>query len=293
MFPSSRWEPPAGGFVGDPSTPSRPAVRGSRGEESLSSSAKDDTPTLRRLRRTIIETAYRAKEGHIPSALSILDIVWVLYDQVMAGRLIHPGDRFVLSKGHGCLALYAVLAEKGYFPAEHLASFCAPGSDLEGHPNRRVPGVEAATGSLGHGLPMAVGMAYGLRLRQSLARVFCLVGDQELNEGSCWEAIMLAGRFKLANLTMIVDDNRSSERSNPMGDIGAKIQPWGWSIFQCDGHDHAAIRTALQPAPFDSPQCVVARTVKGYGCDPMIDDPSWHHRVPSNQAELERLLAFA
>ncbi len=254
--------------------------------------------TISRLRRTIIETAYRAKEGHIPSALSIIDIVWVLYDQVLWESCegddavwrteMEYRDRFILSKGHGCLALYAVLAEKGY--GIDLSTFCQPGSDLEGHPNRRIPAVECATGSLGHGLPMAVGMAYALRLKQSPARVFCLVGDQELNEGSCWEAIMLAGRFKLANLTLIVDDNRSSERSNPMGEIGAKVQPWGWNIFICDGHNHDAIGMAMQPAPFDSPRCVGARTVKGYGCPVIADDPSWHHRVPRDEAELVALL---
>jgi len=249
---------------------------------------------LRRLRRTILQTAATAGEGHVPSALSILDIVWVLYDRVLRIEPELAGaperDRFILSKGHASLALYAVLAERGFFGADELAGFARFGSRLGGHPDRRkVPGVEASTGSLGHGLPMAVGTALGLRIRRQTARVICLIGDGEANEGSVWEGIALAAHHRLGRLCCIVDDNRSSDRALRLGDIAAKVASFGWIAREVDGHDHAALHEALAPPERDSPLCVVARTIKGHGCAAMEGEPAWHHRAPT-QAELPALL---
>lgn len=240
---------------------------------------------MKDLRRAIIETAYAAQEGHIPSALSILDIVWVLYD-----RVLKPADRFILSKGHGCLALYAVLAEKGFFPAEELKRFASFGGMLGGHPHCKVPGIEASTGSLGHGLPIAVGIALGLKIQRNSARVCCLIGDGEANEGSIWEAAALAAHHNLSNLTCIVDANFSSERALKMRDIGEKFEAFGWDTTEIDGHNHGEIFHARRWGPSDRPFCIIANTIKGHGCKPMENNPAWHRRAPNDATELKLLL---
>lgn len=266
-----------------------------------------DRDTLRRLRRTILETSARAGEGHIPSAFSILEIVWTLYDRVMEDafspikrlpgkkRLVETYDKFVLSKGHGCLALYTVLAEKGLFDERELALFCQPGALLQGHPSRDIPGVECSTGSLGHGLPMAVGMAYALQLVGNPARVFCLVGDTECEEGTIWESAHLAARFGLSNLTVIVDNNGTSPNGidgEPfVTSLEAKYRAFGWATWEIDGHDCDQIERACK-AESDSgqPTAIIARTVKGHGCPPLENNPAWHRRSPSAE-ELSHLLS--
>jgi transketolase len=250
---------------------------------------------LRRLRETIVRAAANAREGHIASAFSILDILWVLYDRVLRFNPADPRgeerDRFVLSKGHASLALYAVLADKGFFPPETLLGFGGVDSPLGGHPDcRKVPGVEASTGSLGHGLPMAVGIALALRLKRSDRRVFALVGDGECNEGAIWEAALLASHHRLANLTCIVDYNHSTDRALLLGDVAAKFAAFGWSAEKINGHDHAEIERALTRPAGGLPAVVVAETIKGFGCKPMEGDPSWHHRAPT-PAELPGILA--
>ncbi len=250
--------------------------------------------SIRPLRERILRVASNAREGHIPSALSVLDILWVLYDRILKIDPVNPveetRDRFVLSKGHASIGLYAVLAQKGFFSQETLEDFCKFDSPLGGHPDcRKVPGVEASTGSLGHGFPMTVGMALGLRIRRNPARVVCMIGDGEANEGSIWEAALLAAHHKLANLTCIVDYNHSTDRALSLGDIGAKFSAMGWSVSEIDGHDHEAVHGALSQRLNNAPTCVIANTVKGYGCLPMENDPSWHHKSPS-AAELPELL---
>jgi transketolase len=246
------------------------------------------------LRRTILETAAKAGEGHIPSALSILDIVWHLYDKVLKIRFPVAGqddplrDRFILSKGHGCLALYAVLAEKGFFPPEWLDTFCKHDSPLGGHPDcLKVPGVEASTGSLGHGLPIAVGMAMGLRLQQNPARLYCLIGDGEANEGSIWEAITLAAHMKLGNLCVIVDDNGTSPLN--LGNLTAKFRAFGWQTFDAQGHDEHSLTNAFRWQGGEQPYAVIAKTVKGKGVAEMEGNNAWHHRSPAPN-DLERML---
>jgi len=191
----------------------------------------------------------RGDEKHDASSFSTLDVIQVLYE-VLRVDPANPDweerDRFLLSKGHGPLAYYAVLARNGFFPPEELSRFMRWDGILGGHPDRlQVPGVEASTGSLGHGLPMAVGVAYALRARGlDEQRVFVLTGDAELNEGSNWEAIMHAGSAQLGNLTLIVVDNRSS--SVRLGDIASKLSPFGWDASTVDGRDHDALRVAYR-----------------------------------------------
>jgi len=238
------------------------------------------------MKRQIILAAAKAGEGHIPSALSILDILWVLYDQVLRYDPKDPEsddrDRFILSKGHGALALYAVLAAKGFFSPSELDHFAAFDSPLGGHPDRnKVPGIEASTGSLGHGLPMGVGVALGMRIRNVDRRVFVLVGDGECNEGSIWEAVLLAAHHKLSNLTCIVDYNHSTDRALQLGNLVDKFRAFGWASFTANGHDREALRKALFGVAPGKPLAIIAKTLKGYGCPQMENSPAWHHRAPT------------
>ncbi len=200
-------------------------------------------------------------EKHDPSAHSTTDVLWVLYDRVLRFDPSDPSsedrDRFLLSKGHGPLALYAILANEGFFPVDELRRFLSWEGILGGHPDRnRVPANEASTGSLGHGFPMAVGVALALRAKGSDRRVFVLIGDGEANEGSVWETALLAGDLGIANLTAILVDNKSSTRS--MGDISAKFVAFGWSARTVDGRNHDAIHRALTSPHRDRPSILVA-----------------------------------
>jgi len=201
-------------------------------------------------------------EKHTPSATSTLDVIWVLYDRILR---IGPDsaddpdrDRFVLSKGHGPMAYYAVLAAKGFFGVETLPTFGRYDSALGHHPDRNlVPGVEISSGSLGHGLGIAVGMALGLRARRSPARVFCLVGDAELDEGSNHEAIAFAGRARLDNLAVVAVDNQSSSHGWP-GGLALRFSLEGWSSTTVDGRDHAALVRAFDTEHVGRPRALVA-----------------------------------
>jgi transketolase len=206
-------------------------------------------------------------EKHEESSTSTLDALWVLYDRILR---IDPGDptaedrdRFILSKGHGPIALYAILAAKGFFPAAWLDGFMAHGGRLGSHPDRTlVPGVEASTGSLGHGLPIAAGVALALRAKRlAEPRVFVLCGDAELNEGSNWEAILLAPHQGLGNLTLLVIDNHSS--SPDMSPWQARLGGFGWDARVVDGHDHASLEAALLVRHDARPTAVVADIPEG------------------------------
>ena len=218
-----------------------------------------ETDVLLPVRRLMAAAA--GDEKHDPSAHSTLDVLWVLYDRIMRTDPTDPRnedrDRLIVSKGHGPQALYAVLAAKGFFPAEELAGYMAWDSRLGGHPDRtQVPGVEASTGSLGHGFPMAVGVALALRAARRDRRVFVLIGDGEANEGSVWETVLLAGSLTLPNLTCIVVDNHSSTR--PLGDIAAKFTAFDWVAVTVDGRDHDALDVALRARDAARPNVVVA-----------------------------------
>jgi transketolase len=250
--------------------------------------------SLRDLREQIIRAACAAGEGHIPSALSILDILWVLYREILSYDPSQPSDperdRFVLSKGHASLGIYAILAERGFFPIEELKTFGTFRGRFGGHPDSlKVPGIEASTGSLGHGMPMAVGMALGLKIRESSPRVVCIVGDGECNEGTVWEAALLAAHHKLDNLTCIVDLNRSGDRALTLGDLPEKFRSFGWDVVEIDGHDHAQIKSSMTQYSGSSPRVVIANTIKGKGCSEMENNPAWHHKAPS-LPELNRIL---
>lgn len=233
-------------------------------------------------------------EGHIPSGLSILDILWVLYDQVLdiTPKNIHGlnRDRFILSKGHGSLGLYVVLAEKGFIKPATLNSFVKFNSNLGGHPDRtKISGVEASTGSLGHGLPMAVGLALGMKILKQPHRVYAVIGDGECNEGTIWESLKLASHHKLSNFYCIVDHNHSGDRALTLGDLQKKFESFGWETVSIDGHDQKKIYKALTKKSKGHPMAIIAETIKGYGVKSMENNHAWHHKCPTPQ-ELKALL---
>lgn len=247
----------------------------------------------RRLRRHIVTMSHRGRAPHLGSALSCADIVAVAYFDALridAGRPLDPDrDRFLLSKGHAAMAQYAALAERGFLDFGELERFNTDGARLAEHPPaNRVTGVEAATGSLGHGLPIGAGMALAARLQQRRFRVFVVMSDGECNEGSVWEAAMFAAARGLENLIAIVDYNRwqatgRSDEVLALAPLAQKFAAFGWSACEVDGHDHAALRDALRRVPDGSgrPVAVVAHTVKGKGVSFMEDDNNWHYRVPN------------
>ncbi len=260
--------------------------------------SRPDIDALRRraawVRRQALTMVYRAGQGHPGGDLSATDIIATLYFGVLrfdAARPSDPGrDRFVLSKGHCTGALYAALAGAGFFPESELETYLQPGSRLNGHPNRAyLPGVETNTGPLGHGLPVAVGMAVAGQIDGSSVRVFALTGDGELQEGSMWEAIMFAGHRGLANLTAIVDRNRlqqgaGTEETNGLEPLPDKWRAFGWDVAVVDGHDYAALLDVLRvpDLPRTRPLCVIANTIKGRGVSFMEGKASWHHGVPDD-----------
>lgn len=245
----------------------------------------------------ILLAAHQAGEGHVASAFSVLDALYVLYQAHVS---ISPADTrnpdrdyVILSKGHGCLAHYAVLASYGFFQANELSTFCKYGSKFGGHPHRsKVPGVEASTGSLGHGLPIAVGIAKGLKIQQRFNnKVYCIVGDGELNEGSNWEALLIAEQHCLDNLVLLVDYNHSNDRAIAFGrSLTSKLKAFGCTIEGVNGHDHASLDHAFSTENLHSMvKCVVLETIKGKGIKEMENNPAWHHRAP-NSEELARFL---
>ena len=221
------------------------------------------TTDIERIERLM--TRATGDEKHDSAAASTLYVLWALYDRVLRYDPREPRsperDRFVLSKGHGPAAYYAILADKGFFPVDELPRFMQWDGILGGHPDRnQVPGVEASTGSLGHGLPMAVGMALGLRITGSDRRVFVLVGDGECNEGSIWESALLADYLGLGNLTCVVINNHSSTLH--LGDIAAKFAQFGWQAATVDGRNLDQIETALRQRQTDHPTVIVADVAK-------------------------------
>jgi transketolase len=255
-----------------------------------------------RIRRASLRMVHAAKMGHPGGDLSAADILATLYFRILAVDPAHAADplrdRFVLSKGHASAALYATLAEAGFFPSEWLSTYMQPLSRLNGHPDRtRVPGVEANTGPLGHGLPIAVGMALGARLSGSPSRTFVLTGDGELQEGSNWEAAMAASHFGLDRLTVIVDRNGLqqgdfTERTIRLEPLADRWRAFGWSAVDVDGHDIPALIEILECVPIapGRPTCLIARTHKGRGVSFIEDRAEWHHRVPTD-AEIDLALA--
>lgn len=242
------------------------------------------------LRRLVVKALEGSGRGHIGSSLSPIEIVRVLFDDVMRYRPDEPAwperDRFILSKGHGCLALYVMLADKGFIPESELVTFCRRESILGGHPEAgKVPGVEASTGALGHGLPIAVGMALAGRMRRMDYRVFCVMGDGETNEGSVWEAALSAGKHKLSNLVAIVDYNKvqSYGPTKVVQDMEPFLDKWrafNFAAVDVDGHDVNALRALFKKLPLDGgkPTAIICHTVKGKGLPFAEGRAEWHHK---------------
>ena len=277
------------------------------------------------LRKKTLEAIYEAGAGHTGGSLSCLDILNVLYNRILnvsPETFSDPHrDRYVQSKGHSVEALYAVLADRGFFPEAELKTICHYQSHFVGHPTRHIPGIEMNTGALGHGLPICIGMALAGKMDGGTAlpacppeniqhstfniqqpssparfRVFTLLGDGELAEGSNWEAAMAAGHYDLDNLTAIIDHNTlqiSGHTRDVMSNepLDEKWRAFGWAVKIVNGHDYAALAEALSlPAEIGKPTCVIANTTKGKGVSFMENVAKWHHGVPSD-AELKQALA--
>lgn len=250
------------------------------------------------LRHKILSLAHRAQTAHVGGALSTVELLMALYWNCLRIDPKNPSepsrDRFVFSKGHCISALYTVLARRGFFPAEELQNYNKEGSRLPEQPSPGcVPGIEWATGSLGHGLGVGLGMAVAGRIQNRGYNVYVLLGDGECEEGSVWEAAMLAPRLGLGNLTVLIDYNKwqSTGRTNEimaMDSLKDKWSAFGWTALEVDGHDLAAITKALQKnRPERTPVAIVANTIKGKGVSFIEDDNSWHHRSPTD-GELEK-----
>jgi transketolase len=248
-----------------------------------------------------VSTLLAGNRGHLGSALSIVEILRVLYDDVLRHDPRNPRwqerDRFVLSKGHGCLALYVMLADKGYFPDAELGRFCASGALLGGHPEHTIPGVEASTGSLGHGLSIAIGLALAARHERARHRVFALIGDGEANEGSIWEAALCAAQHRLSNLTVLIDRNgqQAHDRTAAVLDLEPLADKWrafNFGVAEVDGHDVVALRRAVAAVPLeaDRPSAIICRTVKGKGIAVAENNLKYHHlnRVSEEDARALR-----
>lgn len=243
------------------------------------------------IRAQAVRMVARAKASHLGGALSMADLLAVLYGSILRVRPTEPGwadrDRFLLSKGHSCTALYATLALRGFFPVAELETYGRDGSRLMAHISHHVPGVEFSTGSLGHGLGFGLGKALAAR-RSGLAwRTFVLLSDGELDEGSNWEAILAAPQHGLDNLVALVDYNGIQSLGGvsevlELGPLADKFHSFRWAVREVDGHDHDALQGALAGLPWEPgrPSCLIARTIKGKGVDFMENQLAWHYRSP-------------
>jgi len=258
----------------------------------------------RHLRLEIMAMIAAARRGHIASAFSIVEILAILYDDILRLRPEQPDwpdrDRFILSKGHGCLALYAVLADKGFFSRELYQGFCAPDGILGGHPEERVPGVEAPSGSLGHGLPIAVGFALAARLQDRDFRSFVLLGDGECGEGSNWEAALAAAKHRLDNLVVLVDYNKLMSYG-PTSEV-CDLEPFAdkWRAFGFHAEEVDMVEEPMKlcdlltdlPRTQGKPTAIICHTIKGYGVPFMHGDLAWHHKSRIGADEIRRVTDY-
>jgi len=245
-------------------------------------------------RKNILKYIVKAKAGHTGGSLSCADILNVLYNQIMnvsPENFTSPDrDRYIQSKGHCVEALFVVLADKGFFPEEDLNTLCQYNSHYIGHPTRKVNGIEQNTGALGHGLPIAVGTALAAKMDNKSYKVYTLLGDGEMPEGSNWEAALSAAHYKLDNLCGIVDKN-SLQITASTADVcntdplDTKWESFGWSVREVDGNDVGALKQLLQTLPFEEgkPSFIIAHTTKGKGISYMENELKWHHGVPSKE----------
>ena len=254
-----------------------------------------------RIRRHTIEMTHRAKASHVGSSLSMVELLTVLYAKTLRVDPSRPEwpdrDRFILSKGHGCASYYAILAEVGFFPVDWLETFYQNGSRLAGHATHTyVPGIEISTGSLGHGLSVATGMALAAKRDEREYRVFCMLSDGECDEGSTWEPILFAPQHQLDNLIAIVDYNKIQSLGTvkeviDLESLSAKWRSFGWSVREIDGHNLTEIEDAFSHIPFEKgkPSCVIAHTVKGKGVSFMENKLLWHYRSPQGEEYMAAL----
>jgi transketolase len=256
-----------------------------------------DRVSPQHIRRIILEQSRRAHVGHIGPALSVVEIIAALYGRVL--RIPGPDaldrDRFVLSKGHAALALYAALFLRGFITGEQLAAYCTDGTMLGVHPEHVLPGVDFSTGSLGHGLAYAVGAVLAARLGGSGRRAYALLSDAECNEGSVWEAAMFAGHHRLGALTAIVDNNGQQALGKTaaildLEPLAGKWRAFGWQTVEVDGHDLVALGDAIGSPPGDVPRAVIASTVCGRGVSFMEGKVEWHY-LPMTEAQYFQALA--
>jgi transketolase len=244
----------------------------------------------RQIRLRDLQAVFEAGAGHIGGEMSAIDILTALYFRVLRIWPDQPKnperDRFILSKGHVALALYVTLAKRGFIPEEEISTFLKPHSRLNGHPNcNKVPGVETNTGPLGHGLPVAVGMAKAAKITGAKYHTYVLTGDGEMQEGSNWEAIASAAQFGLDNLTLIIDHNRFQQGAalkdtNNLAPFASKLEAFGWTVSEINGNAMNEIVPALEKRG-SKPHCIVAHTNKGHGISFMQDTVDWHHKVPN------------
>lgn len=250
-----------------------------------------------KIRRHAIEMTHLSGGSHIGAILSVADIIAVLYADILkydiSNTKSRERDRFILSKGHAGAAIYAALAEVGFFEVEELKTHYANGSRLSGHVSHHVPGVDFSTGSLGHGLSAGAGMAYALKKSGNKERVFVVIGDGECNEGSIWEAALFANHFRLNNLIAVVDHNQMqsldfNENTIEIEDLGAKWRTFGWNVIEINGNNHRELLYAFENlGNTDKPTVVIANTVKGYGISYMQNDILWHYRFPHSGWEYD------
>lgn len=254
------------------------------------------------IRKKILELTRVAGGGHLGGGLSMVDVTVALYHHVMNIDPKNPDwadrDRFILSKGHGAIALDPILARVGFFPEEDLSTFNQLDSPFGMHTNAKsTPGIEHSTGSLGHGLPVSVGMALGARLEKADWRVFCLMGDGELHEGTVWEGMMSAAHFKLGNLVGIIDRNKLSldgrvEDIMALDPLDEKFKAFGWNVLEVNGHDMAELLNVfeeLPPPDSDIPTIIIANTDKGYGISFMRNEAKWHYGAIDSDLEEQAL----
>jgi transketolase len=255
----------------------------------------------RHLRRQVVRVLHGGGRGHIGTSLSPVEILRVLFDSVLRYDAKQPKwperDRFILSKGHGCIPLYVLLQEKGFFPEDELSKFCRFDGILGGHPDPKVPGIEVSTGALGHGLPVAVGMAVTAKRRGAKHKVVTVLGDGECDEGSVWEAAMSASNHELDNLTVIVDYNKQQSYATTyevldLEPFGDKWKAFGFAVQEVDGHDVKALEKTFAALPYAKrkPSALICHTIKGKGVSFAENNLKWHHKSSLKANEVEELM---
>lgn len=255
--------------------------------------SKESIELARKIRKTSLSMVYKAHSSHIGGALSMADILAVLYSGVLNQKPEDPGwaqrDRCLLSKGHACVAFYAVLAHKGYYPVEALDTYAQDGSSFLCHTTHHVPGVEISVGSLGHGLPVACGIALGAKRKGEEFKTYVILGDGEMDEGSNWEAFLFAAHHKLSNLCVIIDYNKIQSLGDTnnvlcLEPLEQKMKAFNWNAISVDGHDHESLKRAFDTfmREKERPTVIIADTVKGKGVSFMENNLAWHYKSPDD-----------